>query len=84
MTSGINKISDSAAKRKIFDVWSSTSEIINRAPHHEFCPSCCKKKTEKKNIIISLSSHKKCMASRFEPNLLQTYVQQGEWIAGRM
>lgn len=43
MTSGINRISDSAAKRKIFDVWSSTSEIINRAPHHEFCPRVWKK-----------------------------------------
>lgn len=50
MTSGINRISDSAAKRKIFDVWSSTSEIINRAPHHEFWPSCYK--TKRKSSIL--------------------------------
>lgn len=36
ITNGINKISDKAANRKMFDVWSSTSEIIRRAPHHEF------------------------------------------------
>lgn len=36
ITNGINKISDKAANRKMFDVWSSTSEIMRRAPHHEF------------------------------------------------
>lgn len=46
MTIGINKISERAANRKMFDVCNSTIEIIRRAPHHEFCPSVYKKESK--------------------------------------
>lgn len=44
ITRGIKKISEKAAKRRMFRVWNSTSEMRRRAPHHEFCPRVCKNK----------------------------------------
>lgn len=41
IANGIKKISQNAAKRRIFVVCNSTIEMSKRAPHHELWPSVC-------------------------------------------
>lgn len=41
-TNGIKKISVKEINLKIFPAWSSTNDMSNLAPHHEFWPRICK------------------------------------------